>query len=135
MRVRRFVVVPLAVVVTLGVGALGLVAHERAESRGAISGHLFGVGGPPHPPLPWPGTVVVRQFHPALFLPSKTDFIKTVAVGSDGSFSVSVPPGTYLVGGTSPLYEAGHAECHSSQSQVTVKRGDVVNVDVLCDMR
>jgi hypothetical protein len=133
---KRFVVASVAVVLVVGVGLVGLIAHERAGPRGTISGHLFGVGGPPHSPRPWPGTVRVRS---AVFTPSRSDalFLGEVSVGSDGSYSISVPPGSYTVVGTSPLYEAGRVACRPAPQPpvITVKQGDVVVVDVLCQMR
>jgi hypothetical protein len=54
-----------------------------------------------------------------------------VAVGSDGSYSISVPPGRYSVVGTSPLYNSGRTRCFAMRP-VTVSDGTDVVADVLC---
>jgi Tol biopolymer transport system component len=109
----------------------GIVSWSRAPLKsfppsgtGTISGHLFAVGGPaPGLHRPLPGTI---------FVSGSADF--HAEVGSDGSYSLVVPAGTYAVSGRSPLYQAGHLVCHAS-SPVTLTSGSVVKADVFCQER
>jgi hypothetical protein len=54
-----------------------------------------------------------------------------VRVAGDGVFRIGVPPGTYTMTGTSPLYNSGHTVCHAQQP-TTVAAGDAVTADVYC---
>ena len=92
--------------------ALLLAACFRStHATGVISGHLLMVGGPANARIPVEGMVSVDG----------TDF--TVAVGSDGSFSVQVPPGLYRLTGTSPKYGGGAGHCEALKPTV-VSSGD-----------
>jgi hypothetical protein len=70
----------------------------RAAGGQTVTGMLVRVGGPagrsgPPPPLPLPGTVVVRNAAGRQF---------TATAGKDGRFELSLPPGTYRLTGHSP---------------------------------
>ena len=72
----------------------------EAEPRQVVTGTLLRVGGPPGVrPKPLPGRVVARNEAGLEF---------TAATGDDGQFQLLLPPGTYLLTGTSPLVSMGH---------------------------
>ena len=115
----RGFLVGLALAVVLLAGCSG-----RSGAEGTLAGHLYGVGGPaPGLPRPWPGTVTLTG--PGVH--------QDVSVGADGSYSVTVPAGTYTVAGRSPLYESGATLCRATGA-VTVTRGHTTTADVLCQM-
>ena len=58
--------------------------------------------------------------------------IKTTA-GIDGKFSISVPPGTYTVTGTSPQYGDGRGSCRATDP-VTVSASGLADVVVACQV-
>ena len=120
-RVRAFTLVELLVVVAiLGIISVHLAA-ACAQPTGTITGHLYQVGGPaPGAPTPVPGTVYVSGEG-------------SVAVGSDGRFSIAVPAGTYTLSGSSPLIEDNAPGC-GSRKAVTVEVGVVAKMDVICDI-
>lgn len=99
-----------------------LLATSCGGPKATITGHLYRVGGPPPGlPSPMPGTIYVSGG-------------SSVPAGSDGSFSLTVSPGTYTLLGHSPAIEDGNAVCQAGRS-VTVQAGAVVNVDVICHIR
>jgi hypothetical protein len=59
---------------------------------------------------------------------------RTIDVGSDGTFSIWVPPGRYSLTGHSPLYGGGEYLCRGL-TPVTVHMGQTTSTDVGCDMR
>jgi hypothetical protein len=87
---------------------------------GTISGRLVAVGGPVTRPRPLRGTVE--------FTGPET---KEVTVGSDGTFQIDVPAGTYIVEGRSPLYNGGRSPCRPSANAV-VHDAATTNVLVTC---
>jgi hypothetical protein len=100
-------------------GVLLLLGTACGGPKGTITGHFYRVGGPPPGlPSPLPGTIYVSGG-------------SSVPAGSDGSFSVAVSPGTYTLSGRSPAM--GDGLCHARRP-VTVRAGDVVKVDVICDI-
>ena len=134
--------VSLAVVVALGLGfAAGWVAHrsspvtsssgsEGAPADGSISGHLLAVGGPGGiEPVTLTGSIFVR---PGVLVRTSTVF--TATVQSDGAYSISVPPGTYTVTGTSAQYNAGRTECQAKKVAM-VSAGNTVVANVLCQVK
>jgi len=69
---------------------------------GVISGQLVAVGGPANMRQPLPGMVQISgEGH---------EFMHRVPPSADGSFSVEVPAGTYVVSGRSPLYQGGRLD-------------------------
>lgn len=96
----------------------------QAPAGGTLTGHLYGVGGPPPGlPRPWPGTVTV--IGPGLH--------SDVPVGASGAYSVMIPAGKYTVVGHSPLYESGTGLCQAA-GVATVTTGHSTKADVLCQM-
>ena len=94
---------------------------------GVISGELVAVGGPASVRQPLPGTVRISgEGH---------EFTYRVLPSADGSFSVEVPTGTYVVTGRSPLYEGGRVDCRIAQPSLTVRAGDTLTEDLACDMK
>jgi hypothetical protein len=96
-----------------------------AAAVGTLTGHLYGVGGPPPgAPQPWAGTVTLTG--PGVH--------RDIAVGAGGRFSVQVPAGTYTVAGRSPRYADGTGVCRAAGA-ATVTAGHRTRADVLCQMR
>jgi hypothetical protein len=113
---------PLAAVCLGGFTAACSAQHP---ADGALTGHLYGVGGPaPGAPRPWPGTVTVTG--PGVH--------RDVHVGASGGYSVIVPAGSYTVVGHSPLYGSGTAPCRAARA-ATVTSGHGATADVFCQMR
>ena len=145
---RRSVVTSLAVLVALSLGfAGGWLTHQSsrasrsntpaisskggAATEATISGHLLAVGGPGGvPPRPLRGSISVAVDAPENYASGGFHLLGTQA-GSDGSYSISVPPGTYSVTGSSPQYNGGGTTCFS-KGVVTVTQGTAVVVNVLC---
>jgi hypothetical protein len=111
----------------LGVACLaGITAacsgHNPAD--GTLTGHLYGVGGPaPGLARPWPGTVTLVG--PGVH--------RDVPVGASGTYSVTVPAGSYTVTGHSPLYGSGTYACGATGA-ATVTNGHSTKADVPCQM-
>jgi hypothetical protein len=113
-----------AVVVTLGCMMLSACSRESTpDSYGVVAGHLQLVGGPVNVTIPVAGSITVQG-----------DVERTVEVGSDGVFSIAVPPGRYLLTGHSPQYGGGEGLCGRGAKPVVVKTGVTTSVDVACDM-
>ena len=87
------------------------------------------VGGPTNARYPVPGQVAVANIYQV------GSVLPDVEVGADGTFSVTVDPGTYEVVGTSPNYNGGRATCTTRPRTVRVRAGQHVDVDVQCPMR
>jgi hypothetical protein len=86
-----------------------------AAAQGIVSGHLLFVG------------ITTQPVRTGLItLKGTTEF--TVAVGSDGSYTSSVPPGRYRLTGRG---EGGGGTCRAP-SPVTVRSGHSIAADVLC---
>jgi hypothetical protein len=103
-------------------GMLAFVTAACSTPTGTITGHLFMVGGPgPGIHSPMLGTIYVSGHG-------------TVDAGPDGSFSVTVPAGTYTLSGRTPDMNGGKFPCHASHS-VTVHTGTLVKIDVICNIR
>lgn len=94
---------------------------------GVISGELVAVGGPTNVPRSLPGTVQISgEGH---------EFTYRILPSADGSFSVEVPAGTYVVSGRSPLYQGGRLDCRVPQPSLTVHAHETITVDVTCDRK
>jgi hypothetical protein len=57
-----------------------------------------------------------------------------IQVRADGSFSVLVPAGTYILAGRSPRYGSGAGVCRAD-GPVTVTAGHRTRADVLCQLK
>jgi hypothetical protein len=96
-------------------------------ATGVISGELVAVGGPTNVRQSLPGTVQISgEGH---------EFTYRVLPSADGSFSVEVPTGTYVVTGRSPPYQGGRLGCRIAQPPLTVGAHETITVDVACDMK
>jgi hypothetical protein len=97
---------------------------KRTTASGIIAGTLEAVGGAgPGKPRPLSGYITVRSGRQA---------VKTVSVGSDGTFSVPVVAGTYAITGRSPLYQDGQGDCGPA-GPVAVTSGATRHVVVACE--
>jgi len=98
---------------------------SSAASSGILQGHLYGVGGPaPGRRRPWAGTITVTG----------TGMVRDLAVGTDGAYSLALPPGRYTVIGHSPSYGGGTGMCRAAEdAQITA--GTTIAVDTYCSMR
>jgi hypothetical protein len=98
---------------------------SSAPRSGTLTGRLVLAGGPaPGRTIPADGSVVVTgsgQSH-------------VVQVGSDGRFTSELPPGTYMVTGTSAAFNDGMSVCQA-QTKVTVIEGKTSDTGVLCPIR
>jgi hypothetical protein len=63
------------------------------------------------------------------------EFTFRILPSADGSFSVEVPTGTYVVTGRSPIYQGGGLDCRIAQPSLTVPAHETITVDVTCDMK
>jgi hypothetical protein len=119
-RACRIAVSAAGVVVVASCGGSG-------PAQGSISGHLYMIGGPlplsgaTRSPEPVTGQVVAAG-------PAGTH---SAAVGSDGRYTMHLPPGTYVVRGTSPNFNSGNSSCRG-EDKVTVIRDQSRTVDVYC---
>ena len=101
------------------------VVHTGVNETGSISGTLEAVGGPaPGSPRPLPGQVSATG----------GGHTYSVAVGQSGRYSITVPGGSYIVTGRSPLNESGTATCEARGSVRVQPPGDAT-ADVLCQER
>jgi hypothetical protein len=90
---------------------------------GRVHGHLSAVGGPaPGSRKPLSGEVTATG-------PQVT---RTVQVGPDGNFSLTLPPGNYTLTGHGPDYGGGRAVCRTADSTVHVRTSRAVTADVVC---
>lgn len=129
MRAQRLGVTFLGVALLASCGGTSVQATSgqatsSAPSSGSVtlSGHLYVVGGPaPGLQRPIPGTVVAQR-------PGGS---YAVTVGSDGEYTMQLPPGTYTVTGTSSHYNGGSGDCPAS-GEVTVVRDQARTADVYC---
>jgi|tagenome__1003787_1003787.scaffolds.fasta_scaffold20379316_1 hypothetical protein len=96
-----------------------------------ISGTLAAVGGPASSPTPIAGLITVANVEQEgggwLGFP--------VTVGPNGAFFVDVAPGLYQVIGQSPGFAGGRGRCRAERTPVLVSDGDVVVVNVFCQMK
>ena len=100
----------------------GSAPVQLRPPTGTLSGHLFAVGGLAPGFRPLNGTVTIVQ---------GPDRSSTVSVGTDGRFSIAVPPGRYLLEGRSPLYDGGKGTCRADRP-ATVRAGATVVANVYC---
>jgi hypothetical protein len=98
---------------------------RTAAGSGTLSGHLYTVGGPaPGKHRPLRGDVTVTG----------SGFAHDVTIGSDGGYSVAVPPGEYTVVGHSPDVNDGTTTCPAAdKAQVT--GGVTTIVDAVCQVK
>ena len=106
-----------------------LAGCSRDSSRGTLTGHVYMVGGPvvrgPGPAArPLAGRVVATGGAGSY----------TADVGSDGAYTLQVPPGRYEVSATSPSYNDGLSPCRVAGT-VIVAANTERTVDIYCQVR
>jgi hypothetical protein len=109
-------------------------ASTAPAGEGTVTGTLQLVGGPA-PGTASPAAGEVYAFTSAGLTGKPTARVKT---GSDGSFSLNLPPGTYYLAATSPSFNIDPAPatppCRGDGPAV-VSRGSTGLVDVVCEMK
>ncbi len=130
------------VVLALAVGFVaGWFAHSPGSPNGSspqpatgtISGRLLAVGGPADESRPLGGRIFASS-RGNIFVPTGSGRF-TGSVGSDGEYSITVPPGHYTVEGRSPQYNGGRTPCLAAKMPVIVRDGGDVVANVLCQMK
>ena len=105
------------------IAGLTAACSAPGPAGGTLHGHLYGIGGPaPGLPRRWPGTVTVTG----------SGIHREVTVGPGGTYSVTLPAGSYAVVGHSPLYGAGLCR---TPGVAKVRSGHSATANVLCQMR
>jgi hypothetical protein len=90
---------------------------------GRVRGHLLAVGGPaPGSRRPLSGEVTATG----------QNLTRTVQIGPDGTYTLTLPPGSYTLTGHSPEYGSNAAVCRTADSTVSVRSGKGGTADVLC---
>jgi hypothetical protein len=102
-----------------------LSAPTQTEREAVATGHLLIVGGP------FPGSPRPLGFGSVSFSGAAQI---TVRVGQDGSFSASLPQGTYAVVGRSKEFGSGAYPCHASRP-IQVLSEEATRIDVYCNAR
>ncbi len=104
--------------------ALLLFGCGGSQSPGTVTGHLYAGGGPNPGARPLHGSVVAAG--------SGSRYV--VAVGSDGRYRLTLPPGGYTVTGHSPLYFGGNRPC-AAEGTITIASGQTSRANVFCQER
>jgi hypothetical protein len=108
------------------VSGILLASCGSGSQSGTVAGELGLFPGPGGSGLsPIAGTVIATD---------QAGRTHMVAVGSNGKYSIKLPPGTYLIVGLSPMVGGGRAECHTITPDVTVTQGRL-SVVVRCEVR
>lgn len=106
------------------------VPVSPVEVSVTVTGDLVAIGGPaPGAARPLVGTVVAHRG-------TATDgpVAASAPAGADGRFSLTVPPGTYELTGTSSFVDGGRGLCVSNPITVT-SSGPATEVAVICNIR
>jgi hypothetical protein len=93
------------------------VHHTPTASHGTIQGRLVLDG------------MSVRPVNGSVVLDGPAHYV--VTVGTDGTWTAEVVPGTYVIVGTSPKYNSGSAECRAI-APVSVAAESAVHATVRC---
>jgi hypothetical protein len=105
-----------------------------ASAQGAVTGTLRLAGGPA-PGTDKPASGEIYAFTTAGLTGTPIAKVKT---GTDGSFSLSLPPGTYYLAATSPSFSIDPPPptppCRGATPAV-VSKGSTNRVDVVCQMK
>jgi hypothetical protein len=116
----------VSVVLTLAASACARTQTGKGSTgTGVLKSHLYGVGGPaPGHPEPWAGNVTV----------SGPGVKRDIPVHNNGSYSVELAPGRYIVVGHSPRFNDGKTAC-PPVGDAQVSSGAVATLDVFCQMK
>jgi len=106
--------------------AAALPTTRTAATAATVKGRLLRVGGPAGTrPAGLPGQVRFQ---------AEGGEIATARTADDGSFSIAVKPGRYVVTGTSALFGDGKYECRT-EKPVEITTAGLDNVQVICNQR
>jgi hypothetical protein len=103
-----------------------VTASPTPSSQGTLHGRLIRVGGPaPGAAVPLAGAVTI----------SGPTASRDVTVGTDGTFSIDLPPGKYTILGHSPLVLVDNVPMSCPGTKVAVVRGgSPTEVDAVCSI-
>jgi hypothetical protein len=110
----------------MAAAALAGCADGPGGPTGTVTGHLEMVGGPA---TPSGGTPVFLVPGTITAVSGSSTFRASAA--SNGSFTFTLPVGTYKLTGTTPQDDDGKATC-IADAPVTVRTGQVTHADVAC---
>lgn len=97
-------------------------SHSRPDATGALTGHLFLVGGPaPGTPRALTGEVIAKGPHGS----------QVTATDATGRFVLHLPAGRYSLTGRSPLYDDGRTICKPG-TPVTIHPASQQTANVYC---
>ena len=108
------------------------VGHDQPPSNSNpvdVTGTLEMVGGPPSGPT---GTTPRRAVPGTIYFEDQDGRVTSTAAGSDGRFTIAVPPGRYTVSADRGL---GWISCFARQNPIEVPVGGVDGVEVTCLIR
>lgn len=109
-------------------------SQHVAAGGGTVTGTLRLVGGPP-PGVDRPASGEVYAFAKA---DRAGNAIAKVKTSAHGTFTISLPPGTYYLAATSPSFSIDPPPPTPpciARSPAVVSRGSTVAVDVVCSMK
>jgi spore coat protein U-like protein len=107
---------------TVALAGCGLLVAACGDSNvGTINGHLEASGSAALTPLSGRVTAIGQDGSSV-----------SVSVSSNGTFTLHLAPGTYVVGGSSPSYGKGRRVCHTVTPDVAVSAGVAESVIVGC---
>jgi hypothetical protein len=118
--------------VAVGAAALMLIVAvagcQAARADGdTVAGTLVRIGGPaPGSPIPLPGHVTATA--------SDGKRVKTVRVGKDGGFHMTLAAGIYRLTGTSTQADHGHLICSADHDIHVLSALPVDGVEVICSI-
>ena len=101
---------------------------DSQAGHGIIAGRFVRVGGPPPgSPVPLPGQIVATGGGGSRY---------TTTAGSNGRYSLSLPPGTYRLTGYSPQVHAGSSEvkCSAEHAVRVSAHGRTAGIEVICSI-
>jgi hypothetical protein len=99
---------------------------QPTVTQPTVTGKFVRVGGPaPGSPVPLPGTITARAATGQTF---------TARAGSNGRFTLSLPPGTYRVSGRSPLIQSGQMVCGATALLRVSPKRPAGRVTVVCSV-
>jgi hypothetical protein len=101
------------------------------RGRAILRGDLTASGGPVRALRPLGGVITARRIGGDAGTTRPGGKPYTATAGSDGSFSLSLPPGVYRVTGRSPDYQDGKRDC-ITRHLVHVAERDHTKLDVVC---
>lgn len=119
MRMRRITAIPL-----LALLAAAALAGCSGGPTGTVTGHLVRAGGPaPGAAVPLPGTVTATSGSSAFH----------ATAGNDGSFTITVPAGSYRLTGSSFQVQDGKETCIAAGPAV-VRAGATTTAVITCNI-